>query len=147
MRLTTFTDYSLRVLIFLAAAPDGRTTIADVARAFRISENHLVKVVHLLGKEGILLNTRGHGGGLRLARPAHEINIGQVVRLTEGRDMPAECFDKETNTCLLAGGCRLQGVLKQAVEKFYEVLEQYTVADLRARSRSASWVPRLHEAR
>ena len=135
MRLTTFSDYSLRVLIYLAAAPEGRSTIADIARAFGISENHLVKVVQLLGREGILRNTRGRNGGVQLARPADRINVAEVMRLTEGGDMPAECFDRETNTCALAGGCGLQRILKEAVEKFYAVLGQYSVADLRASPR------------
>ena len=135
MRLTAFSDYSLRVLIYLAAAPEGRSTIADIARAFAISEHHLVKVVHLLGRQGFLLNTRGRKGGVQLARAATEINVGAVVRLTEGGDMPAECFDKETNTCVLAGGCGLQRILKEAVETFYAVLGEYSVADLRASPR------------
>jgi len=132
MRLTAFSDYSLRVLIYLAAAPEGRSTIADIARAFGVSEHHLVKVVHLLGRRGFLLNTRGRNGGVELARPAAEINVGEVVRLTEGGDVPAECFDMETNACVLAGGCGLQRILKEAVEKFYAVLGRYSVADLRA---------------
>ena len=132
MRLTAFSDYSLRVLIYLAAAPETRSTVADIAGAFGISEHHLVKVVQLLGREGILLNTRGRKGGVQLARPAGEINVGQVLRLTEGRDLPAECFDPETNSCMLAGGCGLQRILKEAVEKFYAALGQYSVADLRA---------------
>jgi Rrf2 family transcriptional regulator, nitric oxide-sensitive transcriptional repressor len=143
MRLSTFTDYSLRMLMYVAAAPQGRATIAQVARAFAISENHLVKVAHVLGKEGFLLNTRGRGGGLRLARPPAEINVGKVVRLTEGGDMPAECFDRETNTCALAGSCALQRMLGTAVEEFYGVLEQYTVADLRAQSRKLDRIFRL----
>lgn len=135
MRLSTFTDYSLRVLIYVAAAPEGRATIGEIARAFAISEHHLVKVVHFLGREGLLANTRGRGGGLRLARAPAEINLGAVVRLTEAGDMPAECFDRRTNTCVLAGGCRLQRILGEAVEKFYQALEQYTVADLHVRPR------------
>ena len=131
MRLTAFTDYSLRVLIYLAAAPEGRSTIAEIAHAFDVSEQHLVKVVHLLGRQGFLLNTRGRNGGVALARPPAEINVGDVVRMTEGGDMPAECFDPATNTCVLAGGCGLQGILGEAVEKFYATLAQYSVADLR----------------
>ena len=129
MKLTTFTDYSLRVLIYVATAPEGRATIAEVAQAFDISENHLVKVVHLLGREGILLNTRGRGGGLALARPAREINVGAVVRLTEGGDYPAECFT-EDNHCSIAPVCRLAGVLDEALRAFYGVLDHYTLADL-----------------
>ena len=145
MRLTAFSEYSLRVLIYLAAAPEGRSTIADIARAFDVSEHHLVKVVHQLGRQGFLLNTRGRKGGVALARPAAEINVGEVVRLTEGGDRPAECFDRETNACVLAGGCGLQRILKEAVGKFYAALAQYSVADLRA---SPARVHRLlHRAR
>src|SRR3982751_6676696 len=122
MRLTTFTDYSLRVLIYVAQAPESRATIAEIARAFSISEHHLVKVVHLLGREGILDNTRGRRAGLRLARPARAINVGRVVRLAEGADRPAECFDRSTNACLLAGGCGLERVLKEALDGFYATL-------------------------
>jgi Rrf2 family transcriptional regulator, nitric oxide-sensitive transcriptional repressor len=131
VRLTTFTDYSLRVLIYLAGAAEHRATIAEIAGAFGISENHLVKVVHLLGKEGLLINTRGHGGGVRLARPPTAINIARVVRLTEGADVPAECFDRETNRCALTAVCRLQPVLKEGVTAFYEALGRYSLEDLR----------------
>ena len=129
MKLTTFTDYSLRVLIYVAAAPEGRATIAEIAQSFDISENHLVKVVHLLGREGILLNTRGRGGGLALARPAKEINVGAIVRLAEGGDYPAECFREESN-CSIAPVCRLAGVLDEALKAFYRVLDAHTLADL-----------------
>lgn len=138
MKLTAFSDYSLRVLIYLAAAPEGRSTIAAMARAFGISEHHLVKVVHRLGREGILANTRGRKGGVRLARAAEEINVGELVRLTEGGDMPAECFDRETNTCVLAGGCGLQRILKEAVGTFYAALGRYSVADLQASPRKVA---------
>lgn len=148
MRLTTFTDYSLRVLIFLAAAPGTRATIAEVAGAFGISEHHLVKVVHLLGKEGILINTRGRGGGLQLARPASAINVGRVVRLTEHADLPAECFDPGSNTCALVGVCRMQRVLREAVDGFYGALDKYTLEDLRVTPQKLSavlhWQPRPH---
>jgi len=130
MRLTTFTDYSLRVLIHVASAPEGRATIAEIARVFAISEHHLVKVVHRLGKAGFLANRRGHGGGLRLARPARDIGIGQVVRATEGPDVPAGCFGDARNTCVLSGGCRLAGVLVEATRAFHEVLDRYTLEDL-----------------
>jgi Rrf2 family nitric oxide-sensitive transcriptional repressor len=130
MRLTTFTDYSLRVLIYLASAPEHRATIAEVAAAYRISEHHLVKVVQLLGREGILANTRGRGGGMRLSRAPSEINIGRVVRATEGAGRPAECFDPETNTCCLQRVCRLPRVLGDAMKAFYASLEQYSLADI-----------------
>lgn len=129
MKLTTFTDYSLRVLIYVAAADRERATIAEVARGFGISENHLVKVVHLLGREGFLRNTRGRGGGLALARPPRDINVGAVVRAAEGGDCPAECF-RETHVCTLAPVCRLAGALDEAMRAFYGVLDGYTLADL-----------------
>ena len=131
MRLTTFTDYSLRVLIYLAGRPEHRATIAEVARAFDISEHHLVKVVQFLGKEEVLLNTRGRGGGMQLAKAPAAINVGRVVRLAEGAHRPAECFDLETNTCVLTGVCRLQRVLGDAMKAFYATLDQYSLDDLR----------------
>ena len=130
MRLTTFTDYSLRTLMYVAAAPDGRATIAEVADAFAISESHLVKVAHMLGKAGILLNSRGRGGGLRLARAPGAIRVGDVVRATEGEDVPAECFDGGRKGCVISGRCRLEGVLAEALRDFYAVLDRYTIADL-----------------
>lgn len=138
MRLTTFTDYSLRVLLYVAAVPEGRATIAEIARAYGISENHLVKVVHFLGREGLLLNTRGRGGGMRLAKEPRDINVGAVVRLAEGGDLPAECFDPGTNSCVLAGGCALQRALRQALASFYAALDAYTLADLSLQGRAAA---------
>lgn len=129
MRLTTFTDYSLRVLLYLGAQPEHRATIAEVARAFRISENHVVKVVHFLGKEGFLANARGRGGGLKLAAAPEKINIGEVVRRVEGEDALAECFEKGSH-CRIAHGCRLAGVLAEAGQAFHHVLGRYTLADL-----------------
>ena len=130
MHLTTFTDYSLRVLIYVAAHGEGRATIGDVARAFGISGNHLTKVVHYLGKEGILANVRGRGGGLELAAPAREINIGDVVRRTERANGPVECFDAATNTCVLTSACGLRRMLAESMRAFYRVLDQYTLEDL-----------------
>lgn len=127
MRLTTFTDYSLRVLMYLAVRPEGRSTIAGIATAFNISENHLTKVVHFLGREGYLVNTRGRGGGLALA-PA-DINIGEVVKTTEGGDVPAECFEPRTNRCSIMPDCQLKFALAEAVQAFYAALEKYTLAD------------------
>lgn len=130
MRLTTFTDYSLRVLIYLAADPDRRATIGDIAQAFDISENHLMKVVHFLGKASLLANQRGKGGGMSLARPAREINVGAVVRQTEAGALPAECFEQETNSCRITPVCHLRGVLAEAVDAFYTVLDKYSLEDL-----------------
>jgi len=130
MRLTSYTDYCLRVLIYLAAHPEGRATIAEIAQSYGISENHLVKVVHFLGKAGFLTNVRGRGGGLTLARPATKINIGAVVRAAEGPAVPAACFDRAAPRCSIAPACRLRGILGEAVDAFYGVLDGYTLADL-----------------
>lgn len=130
MRLTAFTDYSLRVLIYLAAQPGRRATVGEIARRFELKENHLTKVVHFLGKQGLLANVRGKGGGLDLALPPERIVIGQVVRQTEGNALPAECFAADGGHCGIARLCRLRGVLHEAVQAFYRVLDGYTLADL-----------------
>ncbi len=130
MRLTSFTDYSLRVLIYLAAVPDRRATIAEIAEAFSASQNHLMKVVHFLGQQGWLANVRGKGGGLQLGMAANQIVVGQVVRASEGADLPAECFSAEPDNCTIARVCRLRAVLKEAVDAFYNVLDDYTLDDL-----------------
>jgi len=132
MRLTSFTDYCLRVLIYVAAHPEGRTTIAEIAASYGISENHLVKVVHFLGKAGFLRNLRGRRGGIALAQPAANISIGAVVRSAEGPAVPAACFDPDAPRCAIAPVCRLSGVLGEAVSAFYVVLDGRTLADLAA---------------
>ena len=130
MKLTAFTDYSLRVLIYLAAEPSRRATIAEVAATFEVSENHLTKVVHFLGQQGWLANVRGKGGGMELALDARHIVVGRVVRATEGESMPAECFGKDPQACTIVKICRLRGVMKEAVDAFYAVLDRYTLVDL-----------------
>jgi len=132
VRLTTFTDYALRVLLYVGSAPEGRGRIAEIAAAYGISEHHVVKVVHLLGKEGLLANSRGRGGGLRLARTAASINVGHVVRITERPTALVECF-APTGNCAITNACRLAGALQQAHEAFYEVLDRFTLADLLVR--------------
>lgn len=130
MKLTTFTDYSLRVLIYLAADPDRRATIAEIATSFDISESHLMKVVHFLGKKGWIATVRGKGGGITLGRPAGSIVIGDVVRQTEGAPVVAGCFNDSANCCAIADICRLRGVLGEAIAAFVAVLDRYTLADL-----------------
>lgn len=129
MRLTTFTDYSLRVLIYVAAHPSGRATIAETARAFGVSEHHLTKVVQLLGREGFLVNVRGRGGGFELGREPARIVLGAVVRATE-EVVPAECFDAASSQCTVVPACKLRHVLAEAVDAFHHTLDLYTLADL-----------------
>ncbi len=136
MKLTSFTDYSLRVLIYLAADPSQRATIAEIAKSFDISENHLIKVVHMLGKQGWIHTLRGKGGGILLAKLPQDICVGKVVRETEGAAMPAECFALDGGNCLISNCCKLKGVLAEAVKAFYSVLDNHTLADL-SRNRKA----------
>ena len=130
MRLTAFTDYSLRVLIYLAASPERRSTIDEIAAAYGIKRNHLTKVVHFLGRGGWVATVRGKGGGLGLARAPDAIVVGEVVRQTEGQDLPAECFDRAHNTCRIVRVCRLARALAEATAAFHAVLDRYTLADL-----------------
>jgi Rrf2 family nitric oxide-sensitive transcriptional repressor len=135
MKLTSFTDYSLRVLVYLAADASRRATISEIAGAFGVSENHLTKVVHMLGKQGWIETVRGKGGGMLLAMPPEKIGIGKVVRGTEGAALPAECFEEDGGHCVISGCCRLQSVLGEAVDAFYAALDKYTLADI-SRNRS-----------
>ena len=132
MRLTQWTDYSLRVLMYCAACEHRNlpVTITEIADSHAISRSHLTKVVHQLGTQGLLGTTRGRGGGLRLCRPAAEINVGAVVRQTETDFAMVECFDAPTNQCGLSPQCRLKGVLQQATNSYLAVLDSVTLADL-----------------
>lgn len=130
MYLTQFSDYSLRVLIFAGTYPDRLVTIAEIATAYQISENHLMKVVHRLAKIGVLETIRGKGGGMRLAHAPAEINIGAVVRQTENDQPLVECFDRSSSKCCIAPACQLKFILKKAENAFYAVLDEFTLADM-----------------
>ncbi|WP_028310293.1 RrF2 family transcriptional regulator [Derxia gummosa] len=130
MKLTNFTDYSIRVLIYLATDPLRRATIAEIATAFGVSENHLMKVVHHLARHGWITSVRGKGGGLELTWEPSSIVVGELIRSTEGAPLPAECFDKASNTCPIIKACGMRDVFGEAVEAFYAVLDKYTLADL-----------------
>ena len=129
MKLTRFTDYSLRVLIYLGVHDDGRVTIREISDAYGISRNHLMKVVSLLTRMGYLNARRGPGGGIALARRADEIVISEVVRDMEDDLNMVECFC-ETGSCLINPVCELRSVLTQALNAYLETLERYTLADL-----------------
>ena len=132
MRLTIFTDYTLRVLIYLGAHQrEGRlATIGDVAAAYGISDNHLMKIVHHLAIQGYVETIRGKGGGMRLARAPGEINIGDVVRGAEEDLVLVECFRRGNPECPIAPACALRGILGRALSAFFEVLDGKTLADL-----------------
>jgi Rrf2 family nitric oxide-sensitive transcriptional repressor len=125
MRLTQYTDYALRVLIFLGSRDDGLSSIAEIARAYDISQNHLMKVVQHLGQLGYIETLRGRNGGIRLGLPVEQIVIGQLVRHTEGDIDLVDC-----SSCAIAGPCKLPSVFREATRAFLAVLDKYTLHDL-----------------
>ena len=127
MRLTRYSDFALRVLLYLGARPGKVCAVSEIAKAYGVSQNHLTKVVHELGKAGYVASVRGRFGGVRLARPAAEINVGEVIRFTEDDFDLVEC-----PTCVIAPACGLNLVLGEALEAFMAVLNRYTLADLLA---------------
>ncbi len=129
MRLTVFSDYALRVLLVLATRTETLVTIADVASAFDISEAHLMKVVHVLGKTGWIATVRGRNGGMRLAADPRTLKLGEIVRRLEADFALVECLGPD-NQCVLTGGCGLQRALELALEAFFAELDRYTLADL-----------------
>lgn len=129
MRLTYFSDYAFRVLMYLAITPDRRCTIREISDAYDISRAHLMKVVNLLTREGLVTAQRGPSGGLTLAMPADEIRLGDVVRKTEDDLGLVECFRLE-NTCRLTPSCLLASSLSRAMQAFMAELDKQTVADL-----------------
>ncbi len=140
MRLTRFTDYSLRVLIFLCLKPGELASIVEIAEAYGISENHLVKIVHKLGQLGFVQTARGRNGGLRLGAAPEQIGLGEVVRQMEEDMAIAECFG--AGCCPIAGMCGLQQALGEALRAFVAVLDKYTLADL-VRPQGAALAARL----
>jgi Rrf2 family nitric oxide-sensitive transcriptional repressor len=132
MRLTSFTDYTLRVLIYLGAQRGkGRlATIGDIATAYGISENHLMKVVHHLARQGYIETTRGKGGGMRLARAPRDISLGGVIRGAEEDFALVECFQDGKPKCSIQGACTLRKVLSQAMDAFLAVLDAKTLESL-----------------
>jgi len=130
MQLTYYTDYSLRVLMYLAIRRGRMANISEIAERYGISRNHLVKVVHNLARGGFIKSYRGKGGGIELARDAGQISIGEVVRYTEGPLKPVECFDIERNRCVIANVCGLADVIEEACGSFFATLDRYTLADL-----------------
>jgi Rrf2 family nitric oxide-sensitive transcriptional repressor len=130
MRLTVFSDYTLRVLMYLALDQTRLATIPEIAAAYGISENHLMKVVHQLARAGVVESVRGNGGGIRLARAPDEIRLGEIVRASEGNAPIVECLSGDPHACRIASPCRLKGILISAFEALYESLNEHTLADL-----------------
>jgi len=129
MRLSTFSDYSLRVLMYLGGQDDRLVTIAEIAAGHDISKAHLMKVVHQLGLNGHIETVRGKGGGIRLARPPAAIVVGDVIRQSEGDFALAECFGGNSS-CRIIGGCGLPSIFNEALSAMFLVFDGYTLADL-----------------
>ena len=129
MKLTKFSDYSLRLLLYLAVHPERVVSVREVSRAYGVSPHIIVKAVQLLVEQGLIVSVRGRQGGLRLAKEPSEINVGAVVRSTEPTLDLVECFDLATNTCPIEPACGLKGVLTQAQRAFFGVLNEHTLAD------------------
>ncbi|ANU27350.1 RrF2 family transcriptional regulator [Planococcus versutus] len=131
MRLTMYTDFSLRVLIYLGTKePEKLTTIQEISDAYNISKNHLTKVTFELGKAGFIQTVRGRGGGIRLADLPQQINVGTVVRKMEDDFHLVECFNSATNRCPISSICGLRGALGKALNAYLSVLDEYTLEDL-----------------
>jgi Rrf2 family nitric oxide-sensitive transcriptional repressor len=130
MRLTTFTDYCLRVLMYVGAKDGALATVDEIAASYAISRNHLMKVVFRLGQLGYLSNLRGKGGGMRLAMAPEEINLGKLIRETEEDLKIVECFQSSSAGCRIMAACVLRKALGEALHAFLSVLDGYTLADL-----------------
>jgi len=130
MKLTSYTNYALRALQLAALRAPDLVRVDDVVAIHGLARPHIVKIVHELGREGLLQTQRGRGGGFQLARPPEEIVVGDVVRLTEGPLEVVECFNPERNTCPLIGICKLSRALQEATRAFMAVLDDLTVADI-----------------
>jgi Rrf2 family nitric oxide-sensitive transcriptional repressor len=129
MELTYFSDYAMRVLIYLGVRSGRLCQISQIAKTYGISRNHLVKVVHGLARAGFINSYRGRAGGITLARKPEEIRLGDVLRYTEGSFQPVECFRPE-NQCVITPACFLPAILNEAFRSFMAVLDRYTLADL-----------------
>ncbi|GAA0436880.1 MAG: nitric oxide-sensing transcriptional repressor NsrR [Bacillota bacterium] len=131
MNLKKYTDYALRVLIFTGMKSDQElATIKEISEVYTISQEHVRKVVHELVKMELIESVRGRHGGIRMAKPPEEINVGRLVRQLEADFVILECFDKGTNHCVISPGCTLKHVLNRALVAFFKVLEAYTLKDL-----------------
>ena len=127
MQLNKFTDYALRVLMYIAQPKEMPYTIAEIAEDLRVSQNHLVKIVHFMGKQDWLITSRGKGGGIRMNPQALQLSLGQIVRILQRETPIVEC---NTPPCVLRSNCGLKGILDHALEQFYQSLDQYTLADV-----------------
>lgn len=129
MRLTMFTDYSLRTLMYLSQHQERLCTSREIAESYGISLNHIVKVVHKLSQLGYIQSNKGKGGGIRLAKTPDELNLWELVKALEPDFTVVECFDREHNSCRVVSACGLKSILHEAMQAFAATLARYTVAD------------------
>ena len=146
MQLNKFTDYALRILLYIAQPRDMPYTIAEIAEDLHVSKNHLVKIVHFMGQHDWIITTRGKGGGIRLNPQASNSQLGEIVRILQGDHQIVEC---NTPPCVLRSKCGLKGILDQALEQFYISLNQYTLNDVlntspQAKYSTLSAIPLIH---
>lgn len=130
MRLTRQTNYAMRMMMYCAANPKDLSRVPEIAKAYGVSELFLFKILHPLVDAGLMATVRGRNGGVKLARPAGEITLLDVVRVTEENFVMAECFENDAADCPLINACTLNAALRKALNAFFEVLAGYTVADL-----------------
>ena len=146
MQLNKFTDYALRILLYIAQPRDMPYTIAEIAGDLHVSKNHLVKIVHFMGQHNWIITTRGKGGGIRLNPQALNSQLGEIVRILQGDHQIVEC---NTPPCVLRSKCGLKGILDRALEQFYISLNQYTLNDVlntspQAKYSTLSAIPLIH---
>jgi Rrf2 family transcriptional regulator, nitric oxide-sensitive transcriptional repressor len=147
MRLTMYTDFSLRVLLYLGTKePSELSTIQEISDAYGISKNHLVKVTHELGKAGYIETLRGRGGGIRLAHAPEDINVGEVIQRMEDDFHLVECFNPAGNHCPISPACGLKGVLGRALHAYLQVLREYTLQDLLMNKDELKQLLKSHES-
>jgi Rrf2 family transcriptional regulator, nitric oxide-sensitive transcriptional repressor len=152
MRLAEYTDYTLRVLMHCAAAPERLVTIAEIAQDQELSKNNLMKIVSDLARQGLIETVRGRSGGVRLVKPPPEIRVGDVVRAAETDFRLVECFDEGSSNCMMLSQCRLKGLFGKALAAYFRELDGATLADIvppppKRSARPAQGVIRIHAAR
>ena len=140
MRLTKQTNYAFRILMYCATNTDRLSRVAEIAKAYQVSEPFLFKILQPLTEGGLIETVRGRNGGVRLAQPAADISLLDVVRLTEDNFSMAECFDNDASECPLLDTCKLSAALREALNAFFEVLAKYSIADLARPSDTLSFL-------
>lgn len=129
MQLTSFTDYALRTLMYLAAHSEEKSSVKEISEHYGISRNHLVKVVHKLSQLGYIETTKGKGGGVQIAQGTEKLRLGDLISQLEPNMNLVECFDAKTNTCRVTGSCQLKHYLFEATQNFINTMNKYTLAD------------------